>query len=187
MKHLSVALFLVMLAGAAQAQETPWSAGLSVASAQEHLDDDGFSFDDGSAIGLRVGYLLSPAVTLEGELEYVDGIDGDLTVGATRIEADVEAVVLAGKVKYFPLSETWSGSSRPYLMAGIGVSRSELDVEFVGIGSTTKRDTDFVWMLGLGMDFWATERWAIGAEAAYKDVDGGEGYATFGLNVRRRF
>ncbi len=187
MKTLTVAAALVMLAGAAHAQDTPWSIGLSFASAQENFDDDGFSFDDGTALALRAEYRMNPMIAFEGEFEYVDGFDGDLTVGPTTIEAEVEAWVLAGKVKYFPLSKTLTHSFQPYLLGGIGVARSELDVEIVGVGSTSEDGTDFVWMAGLGFDYRATERWTVGARFAYKDVDGGEGYSTIGVNFRRRF
>ena len=187
MKTLTVAAALVMLAGAAHAQEMPWSVGLSFAGAQEDFDDDGFSVDDGTALALRVDYRLNPMITLEGELEYADGFDGDLTVGLTTFEFEAEVWVLAGKVKYFPLSKTLSRSFQPYLLGGIGVARHELDIELVGVGSTTERGTDFVWMAGLGYDFWATERWTLGMEWAYKDVERGEGYSTIGLNFRRHF
>ncbi len=187
MKTLTVVAALVMLAGAAHAQETPWSVGLSFASARENFDDDGFSFDDGTALALRAEYRMNPMFTFQGELEYVDGFDGDLTLGPTTANAEIEAWVLAGKVKYFPLSKTLSRSFQPYLLGGIGVARSKLKAELVGFGSTSENGTDFVWTAGFGFDYWATERWTVGAEWAIKDIDGGEGYSTIGVNFRRRF
>ena len=187
MKTLTVAAALVMLAGVAHAQETPWSVGLALAYAQENFDIDDFSFDDSTALALRVEYRMNPMIAFEGALESVDGFDGDFTVGPTTFEAEVEAWVLAGKVKYFPLSKALSRSFQPYLLSGIGVARSELDVKIVGFGSASEDGTDFVWMAGLGFDYWATERWTVGAEWAYKGIDGSEGYSTIGVNFRRRF
>lgn len=187
MKTVAIAAALVMLAGTAKAQETPWSFGLAFASAQEDFDTGGLSWDDGTALALRAGYRLNSALTFEGELEYLDGFDGDATIGLTTVEAEVEAWVLSARAKYFPLSKILSRAIQPYLLGGVGVARSKFDFKVSGAGSGSSRDTDALWMGGLGFDYWVTKKWAVGAEWVYKDVEGSGGYSTIGLNAQYRF
>ena len=86
-------------------------------------------FDDaGNSLGTeaRGGYRFHPHVAVEGQISRFWNVGGDSDLG----DLDLRTLSFTANVKKFwPIG---SGRWQPYLLAGIGVTRANLDVEFLG-------------------------------------------------------
>lgn len=197
MRILSLPIFTLLLSGPAFAggvapdrtpvyspppvvAQTDWTAfygGLQV----ETLDGETGAFDfDGSLAGLFAGYRYDfGSITVGGEIDYVHGMFdlGSLTLGAAvfDLDYDVRVLRLGGEIGYD------LGSVLPYATAGY----ADLQIEFDPLAVDA---SDSGYFYGLGLDFQATDRILIGAEALrheFSDFNGGDdvGFTTLGINV----
>ncbi|WP_339987596.1 outer membrane protein [Gymnodinialimonas ulvae] len=138
---------------------------------------------DGTLSGVFAGYRYDLGnVTIGAEIDFVRGnFDfGEVTLGATTLNLDYDAQLLrvGGEVGYD------LGNALPYATAGY----VEADLEFQTLSST---DSGFFY--GVGLDFRASDRILIGAEALQHEFSGIAGgsadgsFTTFGLNVAFAF
>ncbi len=159
-----------------QADWTEFYVGIQT----ERLDGSSAGVDfDGSLSGIFAGYRHDlGSFTLGAEIDVLRGnFDfGTVTVGATTLDLDYDAQLIrvGGEVGYD------LGNVLPYATLGY----VEADLEFQTLAST-----DGGFFYGLGLDYRATDRILIGAEALQHEFSGLAGgsddasVTTFGVNV----
>lgn len=127
------------------------------------------SFDEGLDLGMAVGYGFANNARLEGELSY-DSHDIDQTsVFGMDIDSSGDAESLTFLVNgYYDFANT--SSFTPYLSAGLGLSRIEVnDYNFPGSGvpDLNEDDTVFAYQIGTGVAYTATDQIAIDLKYRY--------------------
>jgi hypothetical protein len=175
------ALLSAALAATASAQDRavgPYlGAGISMAFEDFDLPP-GVSADDSLALDLLGGYRVSSRVALEGELQYLDEFDLDGFPG------EIDGWTLSGSVKLFPLEPTQP--IQPFLAAGLGFAEFDLD----GPGGLDGDESDWLFLVGAGIDFPIADRTLLEIRASYRspddDLDDLE-YWTLGANLQYRF
>lgn len=180
MRWILAVLTPLFIGGVASAQDVvgPYlGAGLSIAFEKFDLPP-GVGADDSVAIDLLGGYRVSSFVAIEGELQYLDEFDLDGFPG------DIDGWTLTGSAKLFPLPAT--EVIQPFLAGGLGIAEFDLD----GPGGIDADDTDWMFLLGAGIDVPVADRVLLEVRASYRfpqdDLDDLE-YWTLGANVQYRF
>jgi opacity protein-like surface antigen len=146
------------------------------------LDAANLSVSDSRGASAVLGLRLGSRFALELVGERYDDLDFDLDVGGTRTEGEIEVWtgMLMGKI--FLLT----GRVQPYLMAGAGYVRGEVDVDDVEeVGHAA------LGRAGLGIDLYLNRNWVLGVQGAYSRGISSEldelRYFTVGGSVLFRF
>jgi hypothetical protein len=117
-------------------------------------------------------------LAIEGELQYLDEFDLD------GVSGEIDGWTLSGSAKFFPLEPTQP--IQPFLAGGLGIAEFDLD----GPGGIDADDTDWMFLVGVGVDFPIADRTLLEVRASYRspqdDLDDLE-YWTLGANVQYRF
>ena len=128
-------------------------------------------FDDTWGLNVRAGYKFNRYVAAELAFDYLPGFKWDVAtrVGGTPLSGemtvDVTAWTLAVKISPFDLQKV-----RPYFVIGGGIMNASADVSASIPGysaSASDDETDLCGKIGLGVDFFVTDRVSLGLEGAY--------------------
>ncbi len=173
---------LLMVPGLAPAAESGPYIGIGGTFAKQDFDTGdldrelagtGLSadFDDTWGLNVKAGYKFNRYIAAELAFDYLPGFKWDV---ATRISGtpfsgevtvDVTAWTLAVKLTPFDLQKV-----KPYFVVGGGIMNASLDVSASIPGasaSSSDDETDICGKVGLGVDYFITEKVAIGLEGAY--------------------
>lgn len=132
--------------------------------------------EDVAKTGFMLGgqwiHRMSPGLGLGAELSFISY--GDKSRGST--EAEVDMVTLMGLSRFDMKS---SSSKEPYVLAGLGIAQTDLDVNANSGPISSDDDTSPSLLIGGGVDI-PLDRMALGLEARYQhfffdigNVDGG--------------
>jgi opacity protein-like surface antigen len=154
-----------------------------------------FSVDDSFGVNGRVGYRCHPRFSVEEEVEWLHGFDGDISdpPGKT-FTFNGDPWVFTTNTKGYLLT----GRYQPFVLLGVGVMAADYD--FVvrnevrdrhGWGHSWRdRQIDFAMRFGAGIDLYATKHVVVSAEVDYvlpfgdlEDLD----YLSFSLGLQYRF
>lgn len=98
----------------------------------------------GGAVNVRLGWRESPSLAYELEFEWIDNTE----------DTDYGTLVWGGNARFYLLDQ----AIQPYVLMGVhGMTAKAL----------SNRDTDFAFRHGLGVDFYLTEKIAIGVEGTF--------------------
>ena len=169
------ALASLLCASSAQAESPDFSragfylgGGLSYATDlyEDEIEDAlntgfGVDIDDTFGVNVRVGGRFFRFVALELQYEWLDSYDININNAGGR--SRVDAQTFTGNLKlYLPIQRF-----QPYLLAGIGFQRYEIDNDyFNGTVRTQDDDIDLAGRLGLGFDAYLTEHVVFYAEGS---------------------
>ena len=169
------ALAWLLAASAAQAQRPDFSrsgfyagGGLSYATDlyEDEIEDalnTGFDvdIDDTFGVNARVGGRFLRFIAIEIQYEWLDSYDININNAGGR--SRVDAQTLTGNLKlYLPIQRF-----QPYLLAGVGFQRYEIDNNyFNGTVQTQDDDIDLAGRVGLGFDAYLTENIVFYAEGS---------------------
>ena len=119
---------------------------------------NGLGFDESAGFNAKLGYRVNDH--FEGEIDYIyiDGFDGTIS-GIKALELDGYALTVNGKL--YPST----GRAQPYGLVGIGLADLEIR-DTIGLGLATS-DSDLIFRLGGGLDFYAAENTIFFVEASY--------------------
>ena len=166
--------WVVMAASPAAAEEGNVFIGLGGNFAGEQFDDTGgFDVDDSRTLTAQLGYRVNDYLAFELKYERIDEFDLGSTeqfgLGSITFEGDAEGFIGAVNAKIFPLQ---SGRFRPYLMAGVGYMKLDIDLEASSFGfqlaSASEDEKAAVLQAGLGIDLQLTDNWFVELEGSYK-------------------
>lgn len=173
---------LLMVPGLAPAAEKGPYFGIGGTFAKQDFDTgdldkalagSGLSADFGDTWGLnvRAGYKFNRYIAAELAFDYLPGFDWDVAtrVGGTpvagKLSVDVMAWTLSAKISPFDLQKI-----KPYVIVGGGIMHASADatVSIPGASASSSDDeTDICGKIGLGVDYFVTDKVAIGLEGAY--------------------
>lgn len=128
-------------------------------------------FDDaGNAVGLdfRGGYRFHRHIAVEGQINYFNNVGGSFPGG--NIDLDTFSFTTNLK-KFFPIDR--AGRWQPYLLAGIGVTRANGEIELAGRTVTDRTESAFTFRSGAGLEFYITPHVNLYTEATYMLLTGG--------------
>ncbi len=156
----------------------------------EHQLDDrvNVTVDPSWAARLTVGERVWPHLAVEGQLEYVVGLDysGSARRGGPGIR-DFTVRMITGTANVKPYFTT--GRAQPFVLVGLGFTYAEAEVKRGG-QSLTHSDEGFAVRLAAGLDVYVTEELAIVGALGFvhptgdtKDLD----YFSFGLGLQYKF
>lgn len=168
---------LALYAVPAPAQVQPNTSEIHVYAGQligDDLTDTAVSgqtpeLDDDITYGIRYGYNVTDTWGLELSVGYTPTSVTRLAAG----DIDLDLTTL-------DLDAVWNFNTStrfvPYLLAGVGYARAELDRPIQGIVSgqpvSIDDDSGFTLNAGFGAKYFATDRFLIWAEGRYRYVDG---------------
>ncbi len=173
---------LLMVPGLAPAAETGPYFGIGATFAKQDFDTGdldrelsgtGLSADFGDTWGLNVkaGYKFNRYIAAELAFDYLPGFKWDVAtrIGGTPVTGemtvDVTAWTLAVKISPFD-----SQKVKPYFVIGGGIMNASADVSVAVPGaaaSASDDETDLCGKVGLGVDYFVTDRVSLGLEGAY--------------------
>ena len=148
------------------------------------FDDADLSAGDTDIWSATLGVRLGSRFALELVGERYEDIPLDLRFGGTAIDGDLEltSAMLMGKLYLF------TGRLQPYLMAGAGYMRGELD-----FGAIEEDANIALGRAGLGVETYLTENLVLGLQGAYSRGFGSDDFAdeirffTVGGQIMLRF
>jgi opacity protein-like surface antigen len=134
--------------------------------------DKAVDWDDNSwGINANFGYHLTPAVSLQVDIDYVPEIEGYYKPD-NSVKQEVE--VLTGIVSlkgYFPVSKP----VKPFIIAGFGILHYNIDLsdeaKSLGYYLVDDDDTSLCFKIGGGLDCFINQNVSIGLEANYTASD----------------
>jgi len=127
-------------------------------------------FDDTAGINVKVGGYITEYLSLEMNFDYLFESSWSetryvyYTPVTCQMSAEVWTLMLAGKLFVAP------GSLRPFLTAGWGLMRLDLDEKISIPGaaiSSSDNETDMCTKLGVGVDYFIDDNKSLGLEVAY--------------------
>jgi opacity protein-like surface antigen len=128
--------------------------------------------DTGILIGGQWIHQMTPGLGLGGELSFTSY--GDKSQG--NVETNVDMITLTGLGRFSLRS---AGSKEPYVLAGLGMTQTDLDVSVNSGQISSDDDTSPSLLIGGGVDI-PFEKFALGLEARFQNyffeignVDGG--------------
>jgi opacity protein-like surface antigen len=156
-----------MLGFAAQVQAEPepdygrpgFYLGAAFALGFENFDtgSSDVTFETAMGVDAWVGYRIIPNLAVELELEYLGGFS-PAEIGGDMAHLDI--FDLTTNVKGYVLT----GRFQPFALIGIGM----MDVSFTEAASGWDSHSQaFVGRFGIGMDFYVTENFSVGARGSY--------------------
>ncbi len=121
----------------------------------------GVDIDDTFGVNLRLGGRFFRFVALELQYEWLDSYDINIANAGGR--SRVDAQTFTGNLKlYLPIQRF-----QPYLLAGIGFQRYEIDNDYlIGPFRSQDDDIDLAGRVGLGFDVYLTEHIVFYAEGS---------------------
>lgn len=170
MKPTFLALIMILCVTTdASADERPWSLGFSAGIAGEDFDDtEGLDFDNGGIYGTRLGFQLNERFAVEAEVERFASFDGDGNVpGLGRVSAEIDGWIVSANGRFY-LS---TSGARPYLLAGVGYMRADIDLSARSLGvaaSVSDDDSSAVFQLGVGATLPVNDSWLLELEGTYR-------------------
>lgn len=167
---------MVLAASPALAEEGNVFIGIGGNFAGEQFDETGgFDVDDSRTLTAQLGYRVNDYLAFELKYERIDEFDLSATddfglgLGSVDFEGDAEGFIGGVNAKIFPLQ---SGRIRPYIMAGLGYMKLDIDLEanFAGfqLASASEDEKAAVLQAGLGVDLQLTDNWFVELEGSYK-------------------
>lgn len=148
------------------------------------------SVDDSFGINGRAGYRCHRRFSAEAEVEWLDGFESDLSLAGLGkfARGQIEPVVVTANAKGYLLT----GRFQPFLLVGAGGATARVKLrDTLGLGlSDSARETDFVVRGGGGIDFYATKRVVLTADADYVRAFGNLEdfyYVSVGVGLQYRF
>lgn len=160
-----------------------------------------FDSGDGSVGTIGVGYSYNNNIRVEGRLSYRNGDFNDRKIGTGQRVG--EEYILNGEIKSTSLTLegfydfTTTSKLKPYIKAGVGVSRNRYAARLGGAGVAAfdafdgvedgfydayadKKSTDFTWNVGLGATYAINKKINLVAEYQYISLgDGTTGQDSF--------
>ncbi len=155
-----------------------WYVGAAVIGALTNFRDTPGDVENSAGLNARVGYRANSFAALEAELEWVSPFEEQLD-GSTRAEYRAYAIGLNGKF-YFR-----EASIQPYALVGVSVL-----IVSESVGGTKRRDSDWGFRGGGGVDFYVSQHVALNIEVTYMWGVGDvwqRDYTSFGAGVTYRF
>ncbi|HSI24657.1 MAG TPA: porin family protein, partial [Methylotenera sp.] len=123
-----------------------------------HTDSD-LEADNGAGGFISIGKELSPSWDLQGRLGYNRADEDTGIPGAggkyKQTTLGLDALYMFSRDKF-----------RPFLLAGLGAARN--DVDYSGIGLTDKNKTSWLAGLGLGAQYLFTDKFGIQADLRHQ-------------------
>ena len=134
------------------------------------VDEDSVDIDDLTAVGLLVGFGLTPEISIEGEFNVtVSG--GDFEIGPFDGEIDVWTLAVYAAYRA-PIADM------VYLKGKLGVIYEDFEMSVSGFPSESDTDTRFSGGVGAGLNI--NEQ--LSAEIEYTLLDDDAEYLSLGLN-----
>lgn len=169
--------------GTAVASGTPYGWNTQFEDGASFSAELGMRYGGGLRSGIELGYTQSDIDRHSGVklgTTALDGVDAAVLTGsATKLGATVGAVVADGRGDitntavfanlYYDL-ET-GGPLSPYVGAGIGFSKVEVDYSPSGVGIINGSETAFAWQLKAGVTWKIEQNWEAYGEYAYRQTD----------------
>ena len=138
----------------------------------------------------RAGYRCHRYASAEVEVEWIDSFEGTAfpEVGQTG-DFDVQPLVVTANARgYLPL---WNDRIQPFVLGGGGVATIKTKENKIGArGHKNKRETEFAFRVGGGVDFYATPHIVLTLETDYMRPAGklhNYDYVSIGLGMQYRF
>ena len=156
---LAVAATLGLTAVTASAEDMFRGAWYAVPGISYMNTDSDLDADNGAGAFLSIGKELSPSWDLQGRLGY------------NRLDEDTDILGASGKYKQTTLGldalYMFSRDKfRPFLLAGVGAARNNVDYSGVGIGDKTK--TSVMANVGLGLQYLFSDSFGLQADVRHQ-------------------
>jgi opacity protein-like surface antigen len=157
---MACALLLLGLPGAARSQlveDGAYLGGTFNAGFENFSNPGVFDFDEALGAGIRLGSRVHPLVAIETQYEWTGDFEAD--AAGAEIELDLHVITANGKLFLFP------GRFEPFLMAGVGYGRADLEARGTLQGSA---DADgFVMRMGAGAQLGLHEALSLALEGGF--------------------
>ena len=133
---------------------------------------DKIDFDDSFGVNGEIGYRCHPRFSVEVEVEWVEGFDGDVhkpSFVGKLATTELETIVITTNAKGYLLT----GRTQPYVLLGLGIMRMEFNerdktvVVPPGSDPQSEHESNFAMRFGGGIDYYLTKNLVLGVAVDY--------------------
>lgn len=128
------------------------------------------NFDDTNGVNLKIGYHVDSIFSVEFNIDHLPGFEwagsGNYGIANIGAEIDITTFMVAGKIS----PDFGSKAIRPFMVVGIGIMHSKLDINASIPGYTASAsvsDIGSCLKVGAGLDVFVHENVSVGFEVAY--------------------